>query len=381
MSIIKKHRPRVVVIGGGATGTGIARQAAEQGMEVVLVERGELGSGTSSHFHGMLHSGARYAVADPAVAAACYQENQRLRQLIPSAISDTGGLFIALNEREAAHAELILAACRQAGIPTQEISRTQALRREPRLNPSLQRAFSVPDGFIDGAKLLQLNYQAAESASGPVTFMTGQQVIGLRQHAGVITTVQTRSVTNNATHDIDCDYVINAAGVWAGRVAELAGIDVPMIFDKGTMIVFKDQLTDAVINRCRPENDGDLLVSHTGTSIMGTTSRIITDPDDCLPSQEEADVLVREGAQLVPALGRSEALRIYAGVRPLHAEGTFKAGRGVSRSFQVLDHAEQGVDNFISVVGGKITLFQLMAEAAVNVICDKSGYKARKRSG
>lgn len=76
----KTTGPRIVIIGGGATGTGIAREAAQRGYAVTLVERGQLGQGTSGRFHGILHSGARYA------------ENQ-LRRLKPSAITDTGGMF------------------------------------------------------------------------------------------------------------------------------------------------------------------------------------------------------------------------------------------------------------------------------------------------
>jgi glycerol-3-phosphate dehydrogenase len=98
----------VLIIGGGATGAGIAAEAARRGFSVTLVERGGLGAGTSGSFHGMLHSGARYVVNDPAVAAACYAENQRLRRLIPSAIVDTGGLFVAMTEEEAQHADKLI---------------------------------------------------------------------------------------------------------------------------------------------------------------------------------------------------------------------------------------------------------------------------------
>jgi len=184
-----------------------------------------------------------------------------------------------------------------------------------------------------------------------------------------------RHASSNTIEDIACDYVVNAAGVWAGEVANLASIHLAMLYDKGTMIIFKEQFTSSVINRCRPEDDGDLLVPHDGQSIMGTTSRVITDPDDYDPTQEEADVLVREGTLLVPDMAQAEALRIYSGVRPLQAVGDMQHGsRAVSRSFKVLDHSDQGVDNIISVVGGKVTLYRLMAEAAVQALRAKSGY-------
>ncbi len=368
-------RPKIVVIGGGATGTGIARLAAEQGMEVVLVERGLIGSGTSSRFHGVLHSGARYAVADPLIAAECYQENQILRKQIAKTITDTGGFFVALTDEEAAYADVLQQACRQAGIPCSEISPSKLLAAEPQLNPAIKRAFTVPDGFIDGAKLLILNQTAAEQARVPARFLANHSVTGFIRNGQNITAVSVRRHGSSTIEDISCDYVVNAAGVWAGYVADLASVRLTMLFDKGTMIIFKQQFTNAVINRCRPENDGDLLVPHAGQSIMGTTSRIITDPDESFPTQEEADVLVGEGSQLVPALASAEALRIYSGVRPLQAQADLEhSGRSVSRSFKVLDHTDQGVDNFLSVVGGKVTLYRLMAEKTVQAINRKSGY-------
>lgn len=366
--------PSLIVIGGGATGTGIAREAAERGMRVTIIERGEFGSGTSGRFHGMLHSGARYAVADPAVAAECYQENQRLRKLIPSAITDTGGLFVAFTDQEAAHADVVLRACKAAGIPTREISVKQALAQEPGLHTGLQRAFEVPDGFIDGAELLRLNRLTASNSAGQITQLTKHKVTGFKRQDGKIGGVIVQNAQNGSTEVLKADYVINAAGVWAAEVAHLARVDIQLLFDKGTMIIFKNQLNNAVLNRCRPEDDGDLLVPHGGQSIMGTTARVVTNPNDNIPTQEEADVLIREGSVMVPALARAEAVKIYAGVRPLHGEGELKRGdsRAMSRSFSVLDHANQGLDNFVSVVGGKVTLYRLMAEQTINHILQKA---------
>jgi glycerol-3-phosphate dehydrogenase len=369
---MSSKRTKIVVIGGGATGVGIARAAAEQGIEVVVVERGDIGSGTSGRFHGMLHSGARYAVNDPLVAAECYQENQRLRTLVPEAITDTGGLFVALTDAEVTHADILQQACTVAGIPFTELTPQEALQQEPNLNPAIRRAFTMPDGFIDGVALLQSNRAAAEQAAVPARFITNHHVVQFTQTAGRIAGVIVRQNDTQNTQEIDCDYVINAAGVWAAEVADLAGAHIDMVFDKGTMITFKNQFTQRVINRCRPEDDGDLLVPHDGVSIMGTTSRVIADPDDCQPTQEEVDVLLREGAELVPALADAEALRVYAGVRPLHTKGVLHAdSRAVSRSFTVLDHANQGVYNMLSVVGGKVTLYRLMAEATMTALNSK----------
>lgn len=371
-----QHNPTVVVIGGGATGTGIARDAALRDFNVVLVERGELGSGTSSHFHGILHSGGRYAVNDLETARECYAENRILRKIAPTAIRDTGGLFLAMTDDEAKHAEDWLTACMKAEIPVTELSREQAIAAEPHISHAVQRAFKVPDGYVSGAEITRLNRQAAERAETPATFLTGHNVIGFDVQGGRICSIRTANAQDGSIREIPCDYVINATGVWAGEVSQYAGVSIDMVFDKGTMIVFKYGFTQAVLNRCRPENDGDLLVPGPSGSIMGTTARHIDDPNKCQPTQEEVDVLIREGSALVPQLAHAEASFVYAGVRPLFNDGSAPSAgstRGISRSFHVLDHAATGVENFISVVGGKVTTYRKMAEAAVDLVCTKSG--------
>jgi glycerol-3-phosphate dehydrogenase len=87
---------QVVVVGGGATGTAVLRDLALRGIDAVLVERADLGTGTSGRWHGLLHSGGRYAVKDPVSATECIEENMTLRRIAPHCIEDTGGLFVLL---------------------------------------------------------------------------------------------------------------------------------------------------------------------------------------------------------------------------------------------------------------------------------------------
>ena len=84
----------VLVIGGGATGAGVAWDAALRGLDVVLADRADLASGTSGRFHGLLHSGGRYVVKDPAAADECSHENSIVRAVAADCIEDTGGLFV-----------------------------------------------------------------------------------------------------------------------------------------------------------------------------------------------------------------------------------------------------------------------------------------------
>src|SRR6266516_6267798 len=84
----------VLVIGGGATGAGVLRGAAMRGFGAVLVDRADLGEGTTGRYHGLLHSGGRYVVKDPASARECIAENAVLRRIAGECIEDTGGVFV-----------------------------------------------------------------------------------------------------------------------------------------------------------------------------------------------------------------------------------------------------------------------------------------------
>ena len=144
----------VLVIGGGSTGVGVARDAAMRGFKTILVERKDLADGTTGRYHGLLHSGGRYAVKDPDAARECIVENVILRRIAADCIEDTGGLFVSTPWDDPTYGDAFLEGCRATGIPVEEIAASEALRREPRLHPDISRAFIVPDAALDPWKLV-----------------------------------------------------------------------------------------------------------------------------------------------------------------------------------------------------------------------------------
>jgi glycerol-3-phosphate dehydrogenase len=174
-------------------------------------------------------------------------------------------------------------------------------------------------------------------------------------------------------------FVVSAAGAWAGKIAALADVHVEMTPGKGTMLIYNHRMTDAVINRCHKSSDGDIMVPVHTVAILGTTDIKVPDPDDFEITREEVVRLVDEGTKLFPDLPRMRILRAYAGVRPLYKAPTEETGggnRSISRAHAILDHANQGVDNFVSIVGGKLTTHRLMAEQTVDVVAQKLGVDA-----
>ena len=297
--------------------------------------------GTSGRFHGLLHSGGRYVVKDRLAAEECVGENAILRRIIPDCIEDTGGLFVVTPEDDPAYGDEFMKGCRESGLPAEEISVGAALKMEPRLNPGIKRAFTVPDGSIDVWKTVwSLARGATEHGARILTY---HRVIDLHVADGAVTGARLRNERTGEELDIAARFTLNASGAWAAQIVKMAGIEgVGVIPGKGIMIAMNHRLVNTVVNRCTLPADGDILVPIRTVSVIGTTDVRAADPDDIPPTQEEVDAMLDDGERLVPGFREARALRVWSGVRPLFQDE--KAGespvdtRDVSRTHAVVDH-------------------------------------------
>ncbi|MBC7224215.1 MAG: FAD-dependent oxidoreductase, partial [Anaerolineae bacterium] len=189
------------------------------------VERGEIASAASGRHHGLLHSGARYALTDLESARECIQENTILRRIAPGAFELNDGLFVAITEEDLALREAFLAGCEAAGIPARPLSPQGALRREPNLNPNLLAAVQVPDGTCDAWRLVARFLASARAAGAEVR--PYHEVVDVLVQAGRVTGVEVQDHTRQRTYRLEADLVVNAAGPWAGQIAAMAGVGVP----------------------------------------------------------------------------------------------------------------------------------------------------------
>ena len=366
----------VLVIGGGATGAGVAWDAALRGFDVVLVERGDLAEGTSGRFHGLLHSGGRYAVKDPVAAEECVAENAILRRVIPDCIEDTGGLFVTTPDDDPAYGDRFLEGCKATELPVAEIPVGEALRMEPRLNPGIRRAFTVPDASIDAWKTVwSFARGAAEHGARVLPY---HRVTDLHRTGDAVTGARVRNEQTGEDLDIAAGFVLNASGAWAAQIVHMAGIhDVGVIPGKGIMIAMNHRLVNTVINRCTMPADGDILVPIRTVSVIGTTDIRAADPDEIPVTQEEVDQMLDDGERLVPGFREARALRVWAGVRPLFQDAKaeqVKDTRDVSRTHAVVDHkTRDGVTGLLTMSGGKLTTLRLMAQDIVDAMCDQLG--------
>ena len=105
------------VIGGGSTGAVVLRDLAMRGIDAILVEKGDLASGTTGRSHGLLHSGGRYCVNDLAAAIECVEEGRILRRIAKTTVEDTGGYFVSVSDEDAAWEPALVRGRPLAGIP------------------------------------------------------------------------------------------------------------------------------------------------------------------------------------------------------------------------------------------------------------------------
>ena len=368
-----------LIIGGGATGAGLVRDLSRRGLRCLLVEKGDLGSGTSGRYHGLLHSGGRYVVEDAPAARECIAENRVLRRIAPACIEDTDGYFVSTPDDPEDYEARFGAACGASGVPCEDVPVARLLAREPALSREIRRAFRVPDASLEPWQLIEANVADARSRGADIR--PYHRVVGMERSGARILGVRIADERSGTVSRVVPRIVISAAGAWAGIVAAMADVRLAMSPGKGTMLIFNQRMTDTVINRCHSPDDGDIMVPVHSVAILGTTERNVEDPDRYGIDRDEVELLMREGTKLFPDLRRMRLLRAYAGVRPLYKEERPAAeddGRAISRAHVILDHEKRdGVENFVSIVGGKLTTYRLMAEQAADVVCRKLGVAER----
>ncbi|MFA5852132.1 MAG: FAD-dependent oxidoreductase [Spirochaetales bacterium] len=384
---VKKKGAKVCVIGGGGTGAALAYDLAQRGLDVILLEKGELTSGTTGRHHGQLHCGARYAWNDKSIARECYEESLTLARIAGDCIEYNGGFFVALNDEEAALRRKFIENCAEAGIPSHQMRVSDFARLEPAVSGAVKAAVLVPDGSFDAFRLPMMFFAAAVELGARI--LPWREVVGLEISAGRMKAVIARNLARPDRREerIEVDYVVSAAGAWAGQIARLAGISISITLAPGTMLAVKGRVVNHVISRLRPPGDGDILVPQRGLSIIGSTQSLALagNPEGIIPSASDIEFLRGAGAEMLPDFASMPTYAAWAAARPLAGKDSLAAGdvegRSLSRDFSVIDHeSEHGIAGFASVIGGKATVLRAMAEKAADQACAKLGIQTECRT-
>jgi glycerol-3-phosphate dehydrogenase len=358
----------VIIIGGGATGTGIARDLALRGIDHCLVEKKDFAAGATGACHGLLHSGGRYTVKDPDAAEECISENTILRKIGKKCVEPTEGLFVRLPGDTEKYRDVFLDSCEKTGIRTELLSASEALSLVPNLSSQILEAVKVPDASIDPFRLCMLNIVSSKRRGGKI--FTHHKVVDILKTKGQCTGVKIFNKFTTEIIEIQGKVIINATGAWGSQIAKMAGSDVPMSLSKGSLIIANHRLSNMVINRLRPSSNGDIIVPNETVSLAGTTSIHVTDPDNLTTDPEEIELIRTEAAMMLPDFNKVRLIRSYTGVRPLlQSSEEGNDDRSISRGFQIIDHN----NGMFSILGGKLTTYRLMAEKMTDRIMEHFG--------
>ncbi len=363
-----------LIVGGGGTGAAVAHDLALRGLQVTLVERGEVTSGTTGRHHGLLHSGARYAVKDQESAVECIEENQILRRIAPGSFEENDGLFVAISEEDLVYSQLFIESCQECGIPVRRLTREETLRLEPNLNPNLKMSVQVPDATMDAMRMPLRFFATAKRNGAAIRPFT--EVVDVIKRGDTVAGVRVRDHRTNRDEEITADIVINAAGAWSGKLADMVGVEVPIRPSPGVMLAVRGRLCNMVINHLHTSGDGDIIVPQRGLSVVGTTSWVVDDPDNLGLPQDHVQKMWDTGAELIPAVRQAPFRAAWSAARPLIGPRGADTGRELSRTFKCFDHADEGVEGFVTITGGKATTLRGMAEATADVVVQKLGVDA-----
>ena len=294
----------IAVIGAGSTGLFTALDLKLRGYDVSIFDRLVAGSGTSGRFHGLLHSGARYAVTDSSAAIECRTESTILKHIAGHCVENTGGLFVSLNKQDSEYGEVLRKSLDFCGIEHVNLDGEESIRTEPQLSPDAVESIYVPDAVLLGSDFLSslvLSCIDAGVRYHPFCELQSSEVVNREIHS-----ITFRSTIDGGTRTEKTDFVLNATGPWTGKTSELLGAKFNVFPVAGTMLVLKDKYTSRVINRMRRPSDGDIIVPYAFNSILGTTASIIEDPDTVNADDADEEFLLEEASAMIPSIAAAQ---------------------------------------------------------------------------
>lgn len=379
----------LIVIGAGINGAGIARDAASRGLRVALVEKEDIGSGTSSWSGRLIHGGLKYLEqGDVRLVRESLRERERLFRLAPHLVKPVP-LMMPFYEENKRPPWMIRAgmlaydALSWNKTPPRHkiLSRDETLERFPGMSPKgLGGAAVFYDGQVVWSERLCVETVLAAHADD-ATIRTYSKVDELIHENGHARGVRYTDTLTGERHELRGKVVVNVAGPWVDSVLAGAGKPSKKLIGgtKGSHLVvdrFPGAPDDVVYYESQRDGRLVLVIPWGRYLLIGTTDiRFYGDPGEARADADEMEYLLAEVNRLIPGanLTTDDVLFTYSGVRPLpHVPE--KSEGSVPRSHVIVDHAPE-VRNLLSIVGGKLTTYRSLAEETVDKVFRLLGRK------
>ncbi len=373
----------LIVVGGGITGAGVARDAALRGLSTLLLEKRDYSSGVSSKTTRLVHGGLRYlANFEIDLVAEALRERAILRRQAPYLITPMP-IMIPIYRGDP-HGRAVISVgihlyemlSREKDIPHYFTAGTErTLLMEPRLNQDGLEgsALFYDHQIILPERLVIENIIAAREAGAKVLNHTGAEKIEERDDGVVVTA---RDTISGAAMTCRAKVLINAGGPWVDQVRKAGGIGSSKIIcpTKGIHLVLP-KLSEQSLFIASKDGRMFFIVPLDKWSLIGTTdTKYDGDLDEVHADAVDVDYLLNESRRVLPGLNltRGSILYTYAGIRPLAFAGEREST--ISRKHRVI--AEGRTGRIITIAGGKYTTYRNMAEDVVDAACRTLGRKA-----
>jgi glycerol-3-phosphate dehydrogenase len=382
---IENHPFDLIVIGAGINGAGIARDAAMRGLKVLLLDKGDIASGTTSWSTRLIHGGLRYLEhGEVGLVRESLRERERLLHIAPHLVKPLS-LLIPIYE-EGRRSKLAI----RAGMIAYDLlsfdksldrhrmlSREEVMERAPGLDTKgLKGAAIYYDAQVEYAERLVLENALSAQKHG-AHILTYAQVDEFIVEKGSVRGVKFADLTGNARHTVRAPVTLNVSGPWVDEVLSHAGsrVDRQIGGTKGSHIVvekFPGAPVCALYAEAREDGRPFFIIPWNDLYLIGTTDLAYNDDLDHIEaSKAEIDYLIRETNRLIPSarLERDSILYTYSGIRPLPYLSK-EDNASITRRHFIRDHAPT-LEGFVSIIGGKLTTYRNLSEQAVNLIFKK----------
>ena len=367
----------VLVIGGGITGAGVARDAALRGLRTALVEQDDFASGTSSRSSRLVHGGVRYLEhGQLRLVFESSAERRTLRRIAPHLVRPLAFVWPVYAGARVPRWKLaagltlydLLALFRNVG-RHERLTAAGVLAREPRLQrDALVGGARYWDAATDDARLTLATIRSAREAGAVV--LNHARVVSLAMANDRVGGARVVDRATGTSMDVSARVAVNATGPWSDTVERMAGgASRPAVRgSKGVHVCVARARVDNVgaLTLLAPRDGRVMFVLPAGDfTIIGTTDSYETvEPDQVRASESDVSYLLDAANHFFPAarLTRADVVSAWAGLRPLKAGDEGDDPGAASREHTIVEH----VPGLVSVTGGKLTTYRAMARQVVD---------------
>ena len=377
----------VIVIGGGVVGTGTARDCAMRGLKTLLLEKKDFSGGTTGSCMGMIHGGLRYLLFDVKTTRLSCTDSGFIQQIAPHLLFRIPFITPVMKD-DSFPIDLVetfmecyddFAHLKKSKKHTR-LSREEAKQLEPGLADNIVGAVTIDEYGINPFRLCAANALSASEHGAEVRNHT--QVTGLvKDERGAVCGLRTKDLLTGDEKTISAKIIVNAAGPWTPKVANMAGVEVKLRPGKGINVFFDRRITNYAVVAEAVDGRQVLIMPYENSTMMGCTDDdYYGDPDHLTATHDEVEYLLQAIERVFPSIRQHRMMRVMTGLRPTLFEWR-KIEDKLTREHEIFDHeAREGVPGIISVAGGKLATFRIMAEETTDLICRKLGVNAECRT-